>query len=177
MASYVLGEFPDDAALCAAARKLRELGHQGLDAHSPVPVHGIDEALGLERSVVPLIALGGAIAGGVGGYVMQWWMNAVDYVINVGGRPAHAAPSFVPITFETTVLLSAIAIVGGLFALGGFPRLHHPVFEHEAFRTASVDGLWLSALVEDGKAAEVEAELRRLGASQVARLADDGEGA
>lgn len=173
MASYVLGEFQDDAALCAAARRLRELGHAGLDAHSPVPVHGIDEALGLKRSVVPLIALCGAVAGGLGGYLMMWWMNSVDYVINVGGRPAHAAPAFVPITFETTVLLSAVAIVGGLFALGGLPRLHHPVFEHEAFRTASVDGLWLSAEVDQARAEEVAAELARLGARNVARV--DGE--
>lgn len=175
MASYVLGEFADDAAICAAARSLREAGFGKLDAHSPVPIHGIDEALALPRSPVPLIALVGALLGGSGGYLMMWWMNAVDYVIDVGGRPAHAAPAFVPITFETTVLTAAVFIVGGLFALAGFPRLHHPVFEVEAFRTASVDGLWLSAEVEPGRAEAVAGELRRLGARQVSRVDEEEE--
>jgi len=173
MASFVLGEFADDAAICGAARRLRELGLGKLDAHSPVPIHGIDEALALPRSPVPLIALCGALAGGGGGYLMMWWMNAVDYVINVGGRPAHAAPAFIPIAFETTVLTAALCIVGGLFALAGFPRLHHPVFEVEAFRTASVDGLWLSAEVEPDRAEAVADELRRLGARQVTRVDEE----
>jgi hypothetical protein len=176
MASYVLGEFGDDAAICGAARRLRQLGHGKLDAHSPVPIHGIDEALALPRSPVPLIALCGALLGGGGGYLMQWWMNAVDYAINVGGRPNHAAPAFVPITFETTVLTASLFIVGGLFALGGLPRLHHPVFEAEAFRTACVDGLWLSAEVEPARAEAVADELRRLGARNVSRVDEEEEG-
>jgi Protein of unknown function (DUF3341) len=173
MASHVLGEFPDEAALCGAARRMRELGYRDLDAHSPVPVHGIDEALGLPRSPVPLIALAGALAGGSGGYLMQWWMNAHDYVINVGGRLPHAAPAFVPITFETAVLTASIFIVGGLFALGGLPRLHHPVFEVEAFRTASVGGLWLSAEVAPAAAEGAAEELRRLGARHVSRVDEE----
>jgi hypothetical protein len=173
MASYVLGEFRGDEALCAAARELRSLGFTRLDAHSPVPIHGVDEALGLKRSVVPLIAFGGMLAGAGGGYLMQWWMNSVDFVINVGGRPAHAAPAFVPVTFESAVLLTALSIVGGLFALAGFPRLHHPVFEVEAFRTASVDGLWLSAEVEPARAEAAAQELRRLGAANVSRVDEE----
>jgi hypothetical protein len=174
MASYVLGEFQEDEALCAAARKLRELGFARLDAHSPVPIHGADEALGLKRSPVPLIAFLGMLLGAGGGYLMQWWMNAVDFSINVGGRPSHAAPSFVPITFECAVLVTAVFIVGGLFALAGFPRLHHPVFEAEGFRSASVDGLWLSAEVDSSRAEGAAEELRRLGARNVSRV--DGEG-
>ncbi|HEY7725779.1 MAG TPA: DUF3341 domain-containing protein [Anaeromyxobacteraceae bacterium] len=173
MASWVLGEFQDDGALCGAARRLRELGHGRLDAHTPVPVPAVEEALGLGRSPVPLIALCGAILGGAGGYLMQWWMNAVDYSINVGGRPDHAAPAFIPVTFETTVLATAIFIVLGFFALAGFPRTHHPVFEVEAFRTASVDGLWLSAEVEPAAAEGVAEELRRLGARNVSRVEEE----
>jgi hypothetical protein len=173
MASYVLGEFQEEAALCAAARRLRELGFGGLDAHSPVPIHGVDEALGLKRSPVPLIGLVGMLLGGGGGYLMQWWMNAVDYSINVGGRPSHAAPSFIPVTFESAVLVAAISIVAGLFALAGFPRLHHPVFEAEAFRTACVDGFWLSAEVEAPRAEAAAEELRRLGARNVSRVDEE----
>src|SRR5512132_1767240 len=104
--SHVLAEFRDDAALCAAARRLRELGHTALDAYSPVPVHGIDEALGLRRSPVPLIALVAGVIGAISGYVMQWWMNAVDYPLNVANRPPHSPPTNIPITFETGVLIA-----------------------------------------------------------------------
>src|SRR5215212_3276022 len=110
MKDFVLAEFRDEEALCAAARRLRELGHADLDAHSPVPLHDVDEALGLRRSVVPLIALVGGVLGGVGGYAMQVWMNAVDYAINVANRPFHAPPANVPITFECTILLSVLSI-------------------------------------------------------------------
>ena len=163
---YVLAEFKDDQALLAAARRLRALGHQRLDAYSPYPVHGIDEALGLERSRIPLIALVGGVAGAVGGYLMQWWMNGVDFVINVGNRLPHIPPTNIPITFETGVLLASLSIVLGLFALCGFPRTYHPVFEVEEFRTASVDALWLSAEVAHGEVEPVTAELQRLGAIQ-----------
>jgi Protein of unknown function (DUF3341) len=173
MKDFVLAEFRDEIALCAAARRLRELGHTDLDAHSPVPLHGVDEALGLRRSVVPLIALVGGIVGGLTGYAMQVWMNAVDYPINVANRPFHSPPANVPITFEMTVLISVLAIVFGLFALCGFPRTHHPAFDVEAFRTHSIDALWLSARVDAGRAETVVVELERLGAAQVSRVPEE----
>jgi len=171
--SYVLGEFQEEAALLGAARRLRELGHARLDAHSPVPIHGAEEALGIKRSPVPLIGLLGGIAGGLGGFAMQYWMNAVDYPINVAGRAMASWPAWVPIAFETTVLLAASSIVLGLFGLAGFPRLHHPAFEVEAFRSASVGGLWISAEVEPARAEAVAEELRRLGASNVSRVDEE----
>ncbi len=170
---HVLAEFRDEATLCAAARRLRELGHRRLDASSPVPVHGLDEALGLRRSPVPLIALMGGVIGACGGYLMQWWMNAVDFPINVGNRPPHSPPANIPITFETGVLVASICIVVGLIVLAGLPRLYHPVFEVEAFRTASVDGLWIGAEVSPADQQAVEEELRRLGAVQVSRVAEE----
>jgi hypothetical protein len=173
MKDFVLAEFNDEVALCAAARRLRALGHGDLDTHSPVPLHGVDEALGLKRSVVPAIAFVGGLLGAIGGYAMQWWMNAVDFPINVANRGFHAPPANVPITFECTVLLSTLSIVFGLFALCGFPRPHHPVFDVEAFRTASIDALWLSARVNAAGAEEVAEELRRLGAVQVARVPEE----
>ncbi len=170
--SHVLAEFRDEAALCAAGRKLRALGYTRLDAYSPFPVHGIDEALGLKKSPVPLIALIAGVTGAVSGYVMQWWMNAVDYVINVGNRPPHSPPANIPITFELGVLISSIFIVVGLIALAGLPRLYHPVFEVEAFRTASVDGMWLAAEVAPADEQAVLDEMKRLGALQVSRVAE-----
>ena len=165
--AYVLAEFKDEGAMFAAARRLRTLGHTRLDAYSPFPLHGVDEALGLKRSPVPLIALIAGVTGAVGGYLMQWWMNAVDYVINVGNRLPHSPPAYVPITFECGVLVSSIGIVLGLFALCGFPRTYHPVFEVEAFRTASVDALWLSAEVAPDDTDRVRKTLAEAGAAQI----------
>ncbi len=169
---HVLAEFRDEAALLAAARRMRTLGHR-LDAYSPFPVHGIDEALGLRPSPVPLIALVAGVLGATGGYVMQWWMNGIDYPLNVGNRPPHSPPANIPITFETGVLIASICIVIGLVALAGLPRLYHPVFEVEAFRTASVDGLWLAAEVAPAQEQEVRAEMQRLGAVQVSSVLEE----
>jgi hypothetical protein len=173
MASYVLAEFRQEAALFAAARRLRELGHRRLDAYSPVPLHGAEEALGMRRSIVPLIALVAGVAGATGGYVMQWWMNGVDYALNVANRPPHSPPANIPITFESGILVSALAIVIGLIVLSGLPRLHHPVFEVEGFRTASIDGLWLSVEVKRDDEVPVARELDRLGARQVSRVPEE----
>jgi len=170
--SYVVAEFGAEAALLAAARALRGQGHPDLDLHSPVPLHGADEALGLRRSIVPRIALVAGVLGACTGYFIQWYMVAFDFPINVGGRPPHSGPAFIPVTFELGVLFSALAIFFGLFVLWGMPRLHHPVFEVEAFRSASVDGLWLSTAVEAGQAAGVAEALRQLGARQVEIVAE-----
>ncbi len=168
--AYVLAEFKEEKALLAACRRLRQLGYAKLDAYSPYPLHGVDEALGLKKSVIPLIALVAGVVGATSGYVMQWWMNSVDWAINVANRPPHSPPANIPITFETGVLIASLAIVFGLFALCGFPRPYHPVFEVEGFRTASVDALWLSAEVTPEQEEKVAAELTRAGGVQVSRV-------
>jgi Protein of unknown function (DUF3341) len=169
---YVLAEFAAEAPLLEAARALRAEGQAELDLHSPVPLHGADEALGLKRSIVPRIALVAGLIGATTGYLMQWFMVGVDWPINVGGRPPHSPPAFIPVTFELGVLFAALAIFFGLFVLWGMPRLHHPVFEVEAFRSASVDGLWLSAAVSAEAADGTAARLRGLGARQVQIVED-----
>jgi hypothetical protein len=168
MTSCVLAEFATEKALLEAARALRARGHARLDLHSPVPIHGADEALGLRRSTVPIVALAAGLGGAASGYLLQWWTVAYDWPINVGNRPPHSPPAFIPVTFELGVLSSAAAIfLGLLFAYFRFPRTWHPVFEVEAFRSASIDGLWLSAEVDAKDADGVAADLRGLGAGQV----------
>ena len=171
--TWILGQFANPEALVGAARKLRELGHTELDTYSPYPVEGIEDAIGLRRSRVPLICLIGGLTGASGGFLMQWYLNAVNWPINVGGRPPFAAPSFIPVTFELGVLLGSFAAFFGLFAILGLPRPHHPVFEVEAFRSASQDGFWLSVC---SRAAEqkgaIESALGELGASNVASVED-----
>jgi ActD protein len=164
---WVLARYAEAGALLAAARSLREEGHASLDIHSPYPLPGSDEALGLKRSRVPLLALLGGLAGVASAVAMQIWMNAVDFPINVGNRLLVPRPALVPVTFELGVLLSAFAIFFGMMGLWGFPRPHHPVFEVEAFRSAAVDGLWLSAEVGAGEVERVAEALRRSGAVAV----------
>jgi hypothetical protein len=171
--AYVLGEFEREHALLDAARRLRSKGYHGVDLHSPYPLHGADEALGLRRSTVPLVALIAGVTGAVTGYLLQVYVNDVAWPLNVGGRPPHSPPAFIPVTFELGVLFAALAIFGGLlFGYFQFPRVHHPVFEVEAFRSASIDALWLSAEVDGAEAEQVAQELRRLGARQVSVVAE-----
>ncbi len=166
--TFVLGEFGDEAAILAAARALRARGIEELDLHSPYPLHGAEEARGLRRSTVPVVALIAGVSGAVSGYVLQWWTVGVNWPLNVGNRPPHSPPAFIPVTFELGVLFSALAIfIGLLFAYFRFPRVHHPVFEVEAFRSATIDGLWLSAEVDGSEAEAVATDLRALGARQV----------
>jgi len=175
MKAYVLGEFEREAGLLEAARALRtrEEVPLHLDIHSPYPLHGADEALGLRRSTVPLVALVGGVTGAVTGYGIQWYMAAYDWPLNVGNRPPHSAPAFIPVTFELGVLFAALSIfLGLLFAYFRFPRVHHPVFEVEAFRSASIDALWLSAEVDGKDADRVAADLRGLGARHVSIVAE-----
>jgi hypothetical protein len=174
MTSFVLGEFGDETALLAAARALRAQGVDGLDLHSPYPLHGAEDALGLRRSTVPLVALVAGVTGAVTGYLLQWWTVGLDWPLNVGNRPPHSPPAFIPVTFELGVLFASVSIFAGLlFAYFRFPRVHHPLFEVEAFRSATIDGLWLSAAVGRTEADGIAGELRRLGARQVSIVAEE----
>jgi hypothetical protein len=166
---FVLGEFgePDDCV--EAVRKLREQGVPGLDAYSPYPLHGVDEALGLPRSKVPIVALVGGVTGASLGYAMQWWMNAVNYPINVANRPQHGFWTNIPITFECGILISVLSIFfSAIFYFFQLPRTYHPVFESEQFRTASLDAFWISAETEDETATtSLEEKFRSTGARRV----------
>lgn len=169
MRRWVLGEFASSEALVAALKGLRTQGFRRLDAYTPFPVEETFEALELKRSWLPLLALLSGLGGAGGAYLVQWFANAVDFPLIVGSRPLHSAPTFIPITFELGVLSASLTIFGALMLLFGFPSVTHPVFDVEAFRSASVDGFWASVTL-DGEEADVqrvEEALRGLGATQV----------
>jgi ActD protein len=146
----LLAEFRDPQTLLEAVRQARREGYRRMDAFSPYPVDGLAEALGVRATVVPLIVLVGGLLGGAGAYALQYYLNAVDYPINVGGRPLHSAPSFIPITFELTILAAALAGVLGMLALNGLPHPHHPVFNVPRFALASRDRFFLCIEASDG---------------------------
>lgn len=140
----LMAEFDSGPALLAGLRALRDAGLSRLDAFTPYEVAGLDELLGVRRSRLPWIALAAGLTFGGGAYLFQWWINVVDYPLNIGGRPYHSAPAFIPITFEMTVLFAAAAALISALALGGLPRLWHPVFEVDGFERASIDRFWLA---------------------------------
>jgi Protein of unknown function (DUF3341) len=165
--TWVLAEFPSPHALVEATRLMRERGFTHMDTYSPYPLHGGSEALGLPRSKVPLLALVGGLSGVTIALSFQTYMNTIDYPLNIGGRPLLSLPAWIPITFESGVLLAVFSIFFGLLGLSRLPQPYHPVFEAEAFRTATTHGYWLSVEVREGQTAErITQEATALGASQ-----------
>lgn len=145
----MMAEFSSGPALLAGIRALRDLGVSRFDAFTPYEVVGLQELLGVRRSRLTWIALVVGLAFGGGAYLLQWWINVVDYPLNIGGRPYHSSPAFIPITFEMTVLFASAAALISAIVLGGLPRLWHPVFEVDGFERASIDRFWLAVGVGD----------------------------
>ncbi|MFS8066337.1 MAG: DUF3341 domain-containing protein [Byssovorax sp.] len=170
MRSGVLGEFMTPEAMIAAIVSLRDRGYRRLDAFSPYPVHGAEEAAGTPRSPLGWIAFQLGLAGAGAAYLLQWYCNAYDYPLNVGGRPLHSAPAFIPITFEMGVLSAATAGLIAYLAFTGLPELWSPVFEVEGFERASIDRFWVGVDVRDPRfdRAAVEQAFAELGAARVA---------
>jgi len=144
-----LARFDNSHTLHGAVEQVRDAGYTKWDVHTPYPVHGLDEAMGLKPTKIGIISMTAAMIGVISAVVMIQWMNAIDYPIIIGGKPANAIPSMVPIMFELGVLLCGLSTVFGLFHLCGLPRHHHPVFYSEAFEKASDDKFFISIEAED----------------------------
>ena len=139
----LIAEFDNPEALVGAAHRAFAEGFRKMDAYSPFPVEGLAEALGFHRTRVPLIVLTGGILGCLGGFFLQYWLAVIDYPINVGGRPLNSWPSFIPVTFELTILIAALSAFFGVLALNGLPMPYHPVFNVERFELASRNRFFL----------------------------------
>jgi hypothetical protein len=145
----LLAEFTTPEAVLGAARRAFEQGYRRLDAYTPFPVEGLAEAIGFTRNRLPLIVLAGGIVGGLAAYLMMWYSAVINYPLNVGGRPYHSWPAFVPITFEMTVLAAAFAAVLGMLGLNGLPMPYHPVFNVPSFAQASRNRFFLGIQADD----------------------------
>ncbi len=141
--SGLLLEFDAVDPLLAAVEKVRDAGFKQWDVHTPFPVHGCDEAMGIKPTRLPFISLAGGLAGATGALALQWWTNAVDYPFLISGKPLFSLPANVPVIFELTVLLSALGAFIGMLALNGLPQLYHPLFTNSRFRRATDDRFFI----------------------------------
>ncbi len=147
----LMAEFDDAEALLAAAEKTRDAGYKKFEAYTPMPIHGLDEAVGYRGTRLPWVIFGAGLLGASGMFALQTWINLVEYPMNIGGRPLFSWPAFIPATFEGMVLLSAFAAVFGMIAACGLPRPYHPVFNAPNFERASVDRFFLCIEAADPK--------------------------
>ena len=146
-----LAEFDSAETLTAAISAARDAGYARIEAFAPYPLPEAARALGCRRSGVAFLVLLGGLAGASAAYAMQYWISAIGYRLNVGGRPPHSWPMFIPITFELGVLTAAFASFLGLFVLCRLPRYHHPLFGTPLFGRATSDGFYLFVAADDPK--------------------------
>lgn len=167
----ILAEFETHERLLTAMRRLRDEGYTHYEVYTPFPSEEIDELLPGRKTPMGWFMLLGGITGGTGAYAMEWYA-AHDYAYNVGGRPLHSWPSFIPITFELTVLTSALVGFFGLMWLCRFPRLDFPVFSSPRFIRASRDRFFVAVRTDDPRLTSVGVEplLRDAGAISIEEL-------
>jgi hypothetical protein len=130
MAQYskgLAGIFDTEKEILLAARKMREMGFDQFEALTPYPVHGMEEACGIKRSWIPYVAFIAGLVGLTSGTLLTWWTSAVNWPINVGGKPFFSLPAFIPVMFELTILFSALSSVGALFFVCGLPKVRPPI--------------------------------------------------
>jgi Protein of unknown function (DUF3341) len=164
-----LAEFATPAELYHACERVRDAGYTRWDAHTPFPVHGLERAMGIRRSILPWIILATGLTGAILGFALQWWVHASAYPLVISGKPFFAWPAFIPITFELGVLLGAFGAVIGMLALNRLPMHYHPLFNSKLFERVTDDAFFISIESWDPRfdAAGTRTLLENLGARRV----------
>jgi hypothetical protein len=139
----LLAEFETPGALVSAAERARLAGFRRIDAFSPMPIEELSDALGLRRTRLPILVFLGGLAGLLAGYGLAYWVSTTAYPLNIGGRPLHSWPQFIPVTFESAVMGAALSAFVGMWVLNRLPQPYHPVFNVPEFARASTDRFFL----------------------------------
>jgi hypothetical protein len=147
----LMAEFDEPEPLLEAARRAHAEGYRNMDAYAPMPVEGLAEAIGFRSTWVQRLVFIGGLGGATGGFALCWWMTVVAYPHIVAGRPLNSWPAYVPITFESMVLIACLTAVVGMLALNGLPQPYHPVFNVARFEHASRDKFFLCIEASDPK--------------------------
>ena len=166
----LMAEFDDVTSLVNAAKRTQAEGYRRFDAFTPFPVHELFEAIDAHDRRLPLVVLLAGLTGCLAGFGLCYWVSAIAYPLNIGGRPLNSWPSFIPVTFEVTILLASFTAVLSMLGLNGLPMPYHPVFNVKRFAEhASLDGFFLAIEAEDSKfdRENTRAFLQELGATEV----------
>jgi hypothetical protein len=147
----LMAEFDSSTELVAAAEMVRDAGYTKTDAYSPFPIHEIDKALGIKRTILPYLVFAGGVTGCLSGLALQYFTHVIDYPIIVGGRAYFSLPAFVPPAYELTILLASFTAVFGMLLLNGLPKPYHPVFNVPRFNLAMREKFFLVIEREDPK--------------------------
>lgn len=173
MAKYqrgIAGIWLEEHAVVKAATKTREAGYKNADAITPYPVHGMEDALGIKRSGIPYVTFIAAITGGSAGLLLQWWTSAVNFPINVAGKPFFSLPAFIPVTFELTILFAALSSVVALFVVCKLPKVDPPIIDPDL--TSHKFAIFVPDSEMGYDEGKIEKMFRDLGAAEVKKVSE-----
>lgn len=145
----LMAEFDSAQAVVDASTKAVAAGYTRLEAYTPFPIEELNDIIHRKRTILPKMVLGAAFGGMGTGFALQYWASAIEYPLNVGGRPLATWTAFVVPSYELTILFAALTAAIGMIALNGLPQPYHPVFNVERFTTASSDKFFLVIEAED----------------------------
>jgi len=168
MAKYKSGLaaiFLTEKEILHAAQKVKEAGYKKFEAISPYPVHGMEEACGIKRSWIPYVTFTMGILGLASGFLLTWWTSAVNWPLNIGGKPFLSLPAFIPIMFELTILFAALCSVAALFYAIGLPKVNPPIIDEDL--TCHKFAIFIPQDEQGYSETKVEALYKSLGASEI----------
>jgi hypothetical protein len=168
----LIATFDTVPAIYHAAEQVRDAGYKNWDCITPLPVHGLDKAMGLKRSIVPRISLAGGITGFCTGMSLIWWTDGFDYKLVVGGKPLFSPMFAFPVSYELTILFTAFATIGGMFFLNGLPMHYHPVLKYDHIRRGMDDQLFIVIEARDPRynVANTKALLEKAGGKDIKEI-------
>ncbi len=168
----LLVEFDGVDPLVTAAAQVRDAEYTKWDVHSPFPVHGLDDAIGVRATRLPYLVFVAAAGAAAAALLLQWWTNAFDYPLIISGKPLFSLPANIPVTFELTILLGAVTAFVGMLARNGLPQPYHPLFNSRRFRRATSDRFFIAIEATDPRfdAGATRAFLESLGGGTVEEI-------